>query len=321
MDDNTVNGPENDVTALEKSKHAVQFSQSFVLEPKPTFLSQINPFHSSVKSDYVLLPFQLSLKQAHDKTYRNIPIIGVQAFKGSLRRACYPSPTLGEDEIQIDDQFYGGYINPDTLNITNYIRLDGTPGTTIKGYICPIGQVCREQDNPQNNVESSDTMYYAALQVIIVASANGWSPLMYSMIDSEFFISCLFFIICIIILNFWLANLFVAVITNTFSAIRKETKTSAFGAGATEQLADEQDDGWPATDGHQVEHKNIAKVIYEYTRYFWVFLALVSLALQTTGTVNVSKVHEMVMYYGELAITLIFDLEIILRILASLPDW
>lgn len=406
VDDNSLNGPETDATALEKSKHAVQFSQSFALEPKPTFLSQINPFHSSVKSDYVLLPFQLSLKQAHDKTHRNIPylrhswcridfvaivsfwisfilastgvergskhigiframsvirtarlltvtsgtttimhslktarplltsvayfvlfamilfsIIGVQAFKGSLRRACYISPTLGEDEIQIDDQFCGGYIDPDTLNVTNYIQLDGTPGTTSKGYICPIGQVCREQENPQNNVESFDTMYNAALQVIIVASANGWSPLMYSMIDSEFFISCLFFIICVVILNFWLINLFVAVITNTFSAIRKETKTSAFGAGTTEQLADEQDDGWPATDGRQVQHKNIAKVIYEHTRYFWVILALVSLALQATRTVNVSEVHEMVMYYGELAITLIFDLEIILRILASLPDW
>ncbi|KAK0201179.1 Ion transport protein-domain-containing protein [Desarmillaria ectypa] len=403
---NTLNGPEGDATALEKSKHPVQFSQSFALEPKPTFLSQINPFHSSIKSDYVLLPFQLSLKQAHDKTHRNIPylrhswcridfvaivsfwisfilastgvergskhigiframsvirtarlltvtsgtttimhslktarplltsvayfvlfamilfsIIGIQSFKGSLRRACYLNPTLGEDEIQIDNQFCGGYIDPDSLNVTNYIRLDGTPGMTNKGYICPIGQVCREQENPQNNVESFDTMYYAALQVIIVASANGWSPLMYSMIDSEFFVSCLFFIICVVILNFWLINLFVAVITNTFSAIRKETRTSAFGAGTTEQLADEQDDGWPTADGRQVPHKNIAKVIYEHSRYCWVFLALVSLVLQATRTVNVSEVHEMVMYYGELAITLIFDLEIILRILASLPDW
>ncbi|KAG7442714.1 uncharacterized protein BT62DRAFT_1079090 [Guyanagaster necrorhizus] len=404
--DNSSTATENDAIALEKSKHAVQFSQSFPLEPKPTFLSQINPFHSSIKSDYVLLPFQFSLKQSHDKTHRNIPylrhswcridfvatvsfwisfilastgvergsehigiframsvirtarlltvtsgtttimhslktarplltsvayfvlfamilfsIIGVQAFKGSFRRGCYLSPTLGEDETQIDNQFCGGYIDPDTLNVTSYIKLDGTPGTSSKGYICPLGQVCREEDNPDNNVESFDTMYYAALQVIIVASANGWSPLMYSMIDSEFFVSCLFFIICIIILNFWLINLFVAVITNTFSAIRKETKTSAFGAGTTEQLTDEQDDGWPSADGRQVQYKNIAKVIYEHTRYCWIFLALVSLALQASRTVDVSEVHEMVMYYGELAITLIFDLEIILRILASLPDW
>lgn len=53
---------------------------------------------------------------------------------------------------------------------------------------------------------------------------------MYDMIDSEFFVSCFFFIVCIIVLNFWLINLFVAVITNTFSAIRSDTQKSAFGA-------------------------------------------------------------------------------------------
>ena len=53
---------------------------------------------------------------------------------------------------------------------------------------------------------------------------------MYSMMDAEFFVSCFFFIVCIIVLNFWLINLFVAVITNTFSAIRADTKKSAFGA-------------------------------------------------------------------------------------------
>lgn len=55
---------------------------------------------------------------------------------------------------------------------------------------------------------------------------------MYNMMDAEFFVSCFFFIVCIVVLNFWLINLFVAVITNTFSAIRKDTKKSAFGAAA-----------------------------------------------------------------------------------------
>lgn len=53
---------------------------------------------------------------------------------------------------------------------------------------------------------------------------------MYQMMDAEFFVSCLFFIAGVIVLNLWLLNLFVAVITNTFSAIRQETKRSAFGA-------------------------------------------------------------------------------------------
>ncbi len=50
-------------------------------------------------------------------------------------------------------------------------------------------------------------------------------------------------------------------------------------------------------------------------------LALVSLALQATRTVDVSEMHELVMYYGELGITFAFDAEIILRVLAALPDW
>jgi hypothetical protein len=35
---------------------------------------------------------------------------------------------------------------------------------------------------------------------------------MYAMMDADFFASCIFFIICVIVLNFWLINLFVAVI-------------------------------------------------------------------------------------------------------------
>lgn len=53
---------------------------------------------------------------------------------------------------------------------------------------------------------------------------------MYSIIDSEQFASCFFFIAAVLVLNYWLLNLFVAVITNTFSAIRGDTKKSAFGA-------------------------------------------------------------------------------------------
>lgn len=86
---------------------------------------------------------------------------------------------------------------------------------------------------------------YAALQVVVgplpiayvffihisvTLISSQWSPTMYSIIDAEFFVSCFFFIDCIIVSNIWLINLFVAVTTNTFSAIRADTKKSAFGA-------------------------------------------------------------------------------------------
>ena len=70
------------------------------------------------------------------------------------------------------------------------------------------------------------------LDSMLMGLDSQWSPLMYAVIDAEFFVSCFFFIICLVVLNFWLINLFVAVITNTFSAIRSQTQKSAFGAAA-----------------------------------------------------------------------------------------
>lgn len=56
---------------------------------------------------------------------------------------------------------------------------------------------------------------------------------MYSMVDAENLASSLFFIIVLIVLTFWLANIFVAVIINTFGNIREETKHSAFSGART----------------------------------------------------------------------------------------
>lgn len=89
----------------------------------------------------------------------------------------------------------------------------------------------KESDsNPQSDASHFDNILGASLQIAIIASANGWSDNMYSMMSADFFISCIFFILCIIVLNFWLLNLFVAVITQSFSASRAEGGKSAFGA-------------------------------------------------------------------------------------------
>ncbi|KAJ7186710.1 Ion transport protein-domain-containing protein, partial [Mycena filopes] len=258
-------------------------------------------------------------------------IIGVQTFKGSLRRLCVLAPTLGEPPTVLDGQFCGAYIDPVTLNKTGYLELDGRPSGDIKGYTCPLGQVCREQPrNPLVGVESFDTIYFSALQVIVVASANGWSPLMYGIIDAEYFVSSIFFILCVVVLNFWLINLFVAVITNTFAAIRAETKESAFGATVTTPIAANDDDGWHAKPAAQQQQQLLAKrrrnPFAQLTsapafRVLFVALALASLALQATRTPTITPHQERVLYLSELGITALFDLEIILRLAAALPDW
>jgi ascorbate-specific PTS system EIIC-type component UlaA len=53
---------------------------------------------------------------------------------------------------------------------------------------------------------------------------------MYQAMDSDFFSSSLYWIVGVIVINFWLINLIIAVVVNTFINIRGETKKSAFGA-------------------------------------------------------------------------------------------
>lgn len=111
--------------------------------------------------------------------------------------------------------------------------LPGTSLITMRQVWTDVGSYAAQEQtiNPESNIQSFDNVFYGALQVIIIAGANGWAPTMYDMMDSDFYTASIFFIVCIVILNFWLVNMFVAVITNTFGAIRAETKKSAFGAG------------------------------------------------------------------------------------------
>lgn len=43
--------------------------------------------------------------------------------------------------------------------------------------------------------------------------------------------------------------------------------------------------------------------------------------LQATRTVDISPTHASILNIGELVLTIAFDVEIVIRILADLPDW
>ncbi|KAJ6485986.1 hypothetical protein C8R45DRAFT_931008 [Mycena sanguinolenta] len=123
-------------------------------------------------------------------------IIGVQSFKGLLRRTCVLNATGGEPDTVLDNQFCGGLLDPVHFNKTRQ-RMAGLP--------------------------------------------------MCSIVDSEYFITSIIFILCVVVLNFWLINLFVAVITNTFSAICAKTKKKNTQCHQPHQpLAerDADDDSW-----------------------------------------------------------------------------
>ena len=91
----------------------------------------------------VLFSFVHSLLPPHFVFNQPPRIIGVQSFNGSFRRSCILSPTLGEGDILLQNQFCGGHIDPVTLERTGYIDISNNNFSTPKGYICPLGQLCK----------------------------------------------------------------------------------------------------------------------------------------------------------------------------------
>ncbi|KAJ7443485.1 hypothetical protein B0H11DRAFT_2250590 [Mycena galericulata] len=131
-------------------------------------------------------------------------------------------------------------------------------------------------------------------------------------IDAEYFFASIFFIICIVVLNFWIINLFVAVITNTFGVIRAQTKPRAYGAGAgVTPTMDPDDDGWASSPTSTIAagpalppRPNPA--VFWLTRWLFIALTLNSLALWAACTPE---------------ITAPLRCEILLRMAPALPNW
>lgn len=84
----------------------------------------------------------------------------------------------------------------------------------------------------------------------------------------------------------------------------------------------EHDENFGVIDGRLIAtRRNKLKEYYQLTKWFWVALALTSLTIQATRTVDPGPVHSKLLNTGELAITIAFDVEIIVRFASYLPDW
>ena len=274
-------------------------------------------------------------------------VIGIQAFKGSYRRSCvwvgdlHPDVPGSAGTNYTLSQICGGHYNSSGVALGR-VRTDGfSLSTTAKGYICPTGQICVEGDqNPEGGNSSFDNIFESLLQVIIVIScecaedrpldvplltldapANGWSGTMYDMIDADYFSSCLYFIIGLIVMNFWMANLFVAVITNTFASITAETKQSAFAARNIDMGTKSAQDGEPSAAVQRRQRvANVYKRVWGYTKFFWLALVVADLGVQASQASHSPDADKQRLATTELYITIAFDVEILLRFFSYLLD-
>ena len=68
-------------------------------------------------------------------------------------------------------------------------------------------------------------------------------------------------------------------------------------------------------DGRRIAKPNRIKEVYEWFHYLWVALALASLILQATRNDDLGPMHQLILDRGELILTVIFDVEIVIRLL------
>ncbi|QIX02069.1 hypothetical protein AMS68_007586 [Peltaster fructicola] len=245
-------------------------------------------------------------------------IIGVQSFKASLRRQCQNNlDGNGNYTLNQTGQiaFCGGYL-ADNGSSMPWLLADGiTNGTdTAKGYICPMRSVCIENVGPYNGTMSYDNIVNSLELVFVIMGSNTFSDIMYYLTNTDYLAAALFTAIGIIILNLWLINLLIAVITSSFQVIREEDKSSAF-TDETEHHHHEKEEVV-----HQ-PRKSTLKKAYDATYWLWIAVIVYGLIIQALRSDTMGPERVTLIDVSETIVTLVLVGEIIFRMLSDLRDF
>lgn len=245
-------------------------------------------------------------------------IVGIQAFKSSLRRTCVWVDPSGNSSDNYFNQFIfcGGYLSGTLDNYTAepWIHADGVPGESEhKGYLCPVGSQCIEGANPYNNTVSFDNLVQSLELVFVIMTSNTYSDLLYYTTNSDYLASALFFAAGIVIFPLWLINLLIAVITSSFQVIRDESKASAFTAQKHKHVS---------TDDHDTEKPPVKVSTLKRwsvkTEPVWIGIIIFGLVSQALRSDTMSPGRADFVSQAELGVTIVLLFEIILRFVV---DW
>ncbi|CED84829.1 high-affinity cell membrane calcium channel [Phaffia rhodozyma] len=249
-------------------------------------------------------------------------IIGVQCFQGSMRRSCYTVNPTNSSDLTTLSHACGGWYDASSNSNKGPVYIDDIDLPIVnfaKGYICPRGQRCIEQYDSVEVGQTFDNILGSMMQVVIIASANSWSSVMYQVMETDYWFACVYFILGIIIINLWFSQLFVAVIANAFSDIRSETKRSAFGATDSNMTGNPADD-WNANENKRRQKNNPIMKWYNRTSFVWVVGIILTLAAQATKTEVDPTSYDNRMNIVLLVSAIAFDVEILIRIAGHYPD-
>ncbi|KAI9758157.1 MAG: hypothetical protein M4579_003190, partial [Chaenotheca gracillima] len=218
-------------------------------------------------------------------------IVGVQSFKGSLRRGCVWFEN--EDDpfssgIQISDgntqQFCGGYVNS-TGDAQPWLYSNGQSSGIHKGYLCPFGSKCIEGDNPYSGTVHFDNVINSLQLIFVIMSSNTFSDLLYYTTETDYMIS---------------------------AVIREESKASAFTADEEQTPLIDEENELPK------RRVGTLKKLYDYTQWIWILAILLSLVVQSLRSADMGPKKAAFISNTETGVTFALLLEILIRFAV---DW
>lgn len=242
-------------------------------------------------------------------------IIGVQSFNNSLRRNCmWINPLNSSDTYLMTNQYCGSFMLDGER--VPFLDIDNAFSTVAKGYTCPTNSKCLTVDNPNSGTISFDNILQSLELVFVIMSVNTFSDIMYNIVDAEYLIASLFFIIGTLALGLWLTNLFIAVIVSSFARTRESMGININNGDAAAKAAAL----FSGTNIH-IQHicRNTVGRIYHYCRDIPLIVIFVGLIAQCTISTNTSQSEILVVQRIEMVVTGILFLEILLRFAIYLP--
>ena len=131
-------------------------------------------------------------------------ILGTQLFKGHLRRRCFPSENLTY-----------GYIPEDELCCVH--EIEGSVQCPVETPICNEYFPGSRNANPNENLYSNfDNTAVSFLTIFVAISLEGWSSVMFSIMETSGYAACVYFIILVVIGAYFVINLVIAVIYQSY---------------------------------------------------------------------------------------------------------
>lgn len=248
-------------------------------------------------------------------------IVGIQSFKSSLRRTCVwdgANADPPQDDFVNEFQFCGGHLASNNTPMP-WLRADGTPGANAyKGFLCPEGSRCIEGSNPFDGTVSYDNVFQSLELVFVIMSSNTHTDLMYWLTDSDYLAAALFFALGVVIMNLWLINLLIAVITSSFQVIREESASSAFMAADHDPAEDEP----PRVDDDASPQRVTGlKKVYLQCKWLWIAVIVYGLLVQCMRSATMSDSTADFVDISELLVTFILLIEICIRFAADWRDF